>query len=224
MLKVDNETMETYRVKLESNPFAKAESEGEKAAAQLMKHLNYVSDHVPGSVGDVNTMKQQAKSKVMCDGLPHVFATINPADAHNPIAQLLAGRDIDLNKIIDCLDKADKEGTARANLLAINPVAGAQFFHLMITKFLEIILGTKRASKIGVLGKVVGWYAVVEAQVCSSLHLHLLIWIKGAPASPLDMTDLAQRLGARLGGSPLRVGASLPRKNVCQRWPVESEE
>ncbi|KAF8130062.1 hypothetical protein K438DRAFT_1488614, partial [Mycena galopus ATCC 62051] len=29
----------------------------------------------------------------------------------------------------------------------------------------------------------------VEAQVRGSLHLHLLIWIKGAPASPLDMKE-----------------------------------
>ncbi|KAJ7101474.1 hypothetical protein B0H15DRAFT_769482, partial [Mycena belliarum] len=60
----------------------------------------------------------------------------------------------------------------------------------MITKFLDIILGAKRVSKIGILGKVKGWYAVVEAQIRGSLHLHLLIWIDGAPASPLDMKDL----------------------------------
>ncbi|KAJ6597604.1 hypothetical protein DFH09DRAFT_903956, partial [Mycena vulgaris] len=59
----------------------------------------------------------------------------------------------------------------------------------MITKFLDIILGAKRASKVGILGKVKGWYAVVEAQVRGSLHLHILIWIDGAPASPLDMKE-----------------------------------
>ncbi|KAJ6555381.1 hypothetical protein DFH09DRAFT_923841, partial [Mycena vulgaris] len=59
----------------------------------------------------------------------------------------------------------------------------------MITKFLDIILGAKRASKIGILGKIKGWYAVVEAQVRGSLHLHILIWIEGAPSSPLDMKE-----------------------------------
>ncbi|KAJ6529959.1 hypothetical protein DFH09DRAFT_934508 [Mycena vulgaris] len=54
--------------------------------------------------------------------------------------------------------------------------------------FLDIILGAKRASKIGILGKVKGWYAVVEAQVRGSLHLHIVIWIEGAPAS-LNMKE-----------------------------------
>ncbi|KAJ7342653.1 hypothetical protein DFH08DRAFT_637005, partial [Mycena albidolilacea] len=61
------------------------ESEGEKAAAKVMKYISYVSDHIPGSVGDVNAMKQQMHSKIVCDGLPHFFATVNPADSHNPI-------------------------------------------------------------------------------------------------------------------------------------------
>ncbi|KAJ7310997.1 hypothetical protein DFH08DRAFT_666077, partial [Mycena albidolilacea] len=162
MLKVDDTSMESYRVKLEGNPFAQPESEGEKAANRLMKYLSYVSDHIPGSVGDVNKMKQECKSKIICDGLPHVFATVNLADAHNPVAQVLAGRDINLDQIFDCLGRADQEGGARAKALAENPVAGAEFFHLIITKFFEIILGTERASKIGVLGEVLGWYAVVE--------------------------------------------------------------
>ncbi|KAJ7318514.1 hypothetical protein DFH08DRAFT_639728, partial [Mycena albidolilacea] len=135
MLKVDDVSVESYRVKLEGNPFAKPESEGEKAANQLMKYLSYVSDHIPGSVGDVNKMKQECKSKIICDGLPHVFATVNLADAHNPVAQVLAGRDINLDQIFDCLDRADQEGGARAKTLAKNPVAGAEFFHLIITKF-----------------------------------------------------------------------------------------
>ncbi|KAJ6600522.1 hypothetical protein DFH09DRAFT_901301 [Mycena vulgaris] len=96
--KVDTSCVDSYQAKLEKNPFAKPETEGEKAAAKLMKYLTYVSDHIPGSVGDVNAMKQQAKSKIICDGLPHFFGTVNPADSHNPIAQVLAGRDVD----IDC--------------------------------------------------------------------------------------------------------------------------
>ncbi|KAJ7664383.1 hypothetical protein DFH06DRAFT_985981, partial [Mycena polygramma] len=59
-----------------------------------------------------------------------------------------------------------------------------------MTSFLDIILGAKRASKIGILGKVQGWYAAVEAQIRGSLHGHLLIWSADAPASPLDMKEL----------------------------------
>ncbi|KAF8180994.1 hypothetical protein K438DRAFT_1508281, partial [Mycena galopus ATCC 62051] len=164
--KVDEKAMETYQAKLKDNPFAKPESDGEKAAARLMKYVNYVSDHIPGSVGDVNSMKQEAKSKVICDGLPHFFATVNLADSHKPVAQVLApmnlaGRDIDLDRMFHALDTG-KEGGTLARMLANNPVARAQFFDLMVSKFFEIVLGTKRESKIGVLGEVAGWYAVDE--------------------------------------------------------------
>ncbi|KAJ7032218.1 hypothetical protein C8F04DRAFT_878601, partial [Mycena alexandri] len=61
---------------------------------------------------------------------PHFFATVNPADAHNPIAQVLAGRDINLDKIFDALDSAQEpEPSIRARTIAENPVAGAEFFH-----------------------------------------------------------------------------------------------
>ncbi|KAJ7318467.1 hypothetical protein DFH08DRAFT_641858, partial [Mycena albidolilacea] len=140
----------------------KPETVGEKAAAKVMKYLNYVSDHIPGSVGDVNNMKQQIHSKIICEGLPHFFATVNPADSHNPIAQVLAGREVDLDKLFDAMDDVNEEPSVRAKTMAENQVAGAEFFHLTITKFFDIILDAKRASKIGILGKVKGWYAVVE--------------------------------------------------------------
>ncbi|KAJ7036470.1 hypothetical protein C8F04DRAFT_953966, partial [Mycena alexandri] len=58
-----------------------------------------------------------------------------------------------------------------------------------MTKFFDIILGAKRDSKIGILGEVQGWYAAIEAQIRGSLHGHMLLWIKNAPASPLDMKE-----------------------------------
>ncbi|KAJ7930226.1 hypothetical protein B0H13DRAFT_1595532, partial [Mycena leptocephala] len=62
---VDTETMDSYQAKLEQNAFAKPDTEGEKAAAKLMKYLSYVSNHIPGSVGDVNSMKQPLHSKII---------------------------------------------------------------------------------------------------------------------------------------------------------------
>jgi hypothetical protein len=189
---IDEASMKSYQAKLEksSHSFAVPETEGEKAAGKLMNYISYVSDHIPGSIGDVNDMKDQVRGKIVCDGLPHFFATVNPADAHNPIAQVQAGRGINLDSVFHALDSDNEEAKTRARVIADNPVAGAEFFHLIITKFFDILLGAARGTKIGVLGKVQGWYAVVETQVRGSLHLHILIWIAGAPPSPLGMKDL----------------------------------
>jgi hypothetical protein len=75
------------------------------------------------------------------------------------------GCEVDLNKIFHAIDNTKNDPSICAKTMAENPVASAEFFYLKLTKFLDIILGAKRASKIGILGKVKGWYAVVEAQV-----------------------------------------------------------
>ncbi|KAJ7114994.1 hypothetical protein C8R44DRAFT_538685, partial [Mycena epipterygia] len=162
MHKIDAECMETYHAKLEKNLFAKPESEGEKAAAKVMRYNQLCFRSYSGFSGRCEQYEEQMHSKIVCDGLPHFFATVNFADSHHPIAQVLAGRDIDLDKIFHALDGMNKEPSTWAKTLAENHVAGAEFFHLMMTKFFDIILGARRASKIGVLGKVQGWYAVVE--------------------------------------------------------------
>ena len=35
----------------------------------------------------------------------------------------------------------------------------------------------------GILGHVSAYFGIVESQGCGSLHLHILIWLKGAPSS-----------------------------------------
>ncbi|KAJ7086380.1 hypothetical protein B0H15DRAFT_781967 [Mycena belliarum] len=68
----------------------------------------------------------------------------------------------------------------RARLLAANPIAGAEFFKLIVDQFIDIFLGFERACKRGVFGRVKHYYAVVEAQNRGSLHLHMVIWFEGA--------------------------------------------
>ncbi|KAJ7776497.1 hypothetical protein DFH07DRAFT_766694 [Mycena maculata] len=116
--------------------------------------------------------------------MSQIIFLVNPAYSHNPIAQL-AGQDNDLDKLFDALDDPRKEPSIRAKTSAENPVSGAEFFHLMVTKFFDIILGANGLQKL----VFSGWYAVVEAQIRGSLHLHFLTWIDGAPASPLDIKE-----------------------------------
>ncbi|KAJ7326465.1 hypothetical protein DFH08DRAFT_630583, partial [Mycena albidolilacea] len=94
---IDGETITTYQTKLKKNPFAKAETPGEKAAAELLRYVDYISDQIPGSIGEVKSRRQEMFSISNSEGIPHLFVTINTADSKNPIAQVLAGQDIDLN-------------------------------------------------------------------------------------------------------------------------------
>ncbi|KAF5361235.1 hypothetical protein D9757_013225 [Collybiopsis confluens] len=184
---ISTSTVETLTEKLKRNPFARADTEGEKAAMTLIRYVNYMADHIPGSMSEVQRMRQDMFSIVNSDGLPHIFLTLNPSDTNNPVAQVLAGRDIDLDKFFHDL-KPGTESLERSSQIAQNPVVGAQFFHNTISILLDILLGIKRPNGKGIFGNVSVYYGVVEAQGRGSLHLHLLVWLKHG-LSPLDIKD-----------------------------------
>ncbi|KAJ7347070.1 hypothetical protein DFH08DRAFT_701004 [Mycena albidolilacea] len=142
---IESETITTYQAKLKKNPFAKAETQGEKAVAELLKYVDYISDKIPGSIGEVKDRQQEMFSVSNCEGLPHVFMTLNTADTKNLIAQVLAGRDIDLDKLFHDM-KPNAESSERAQFIALNPVAGAEFFHLSVWVLIEILLASGKTS------------------------------------------------------------------------------
>lgn len=117
---------------------------------------------------------------------PNVWLTINPSDTHDPIAQIFAGCEIDIDKFCDT---AGPTSSQRATNVASDPYASAKFFHFIIKTTLEVLLRIKKVSngridrEKGILGHVQGYIGTVEAQGRGSLHLHMLIWLKDSPTS-----------------------------------------
>jgi hypothetical protein len=112
---------------------------------------------------------------------PSIWLTINPADTQDPIAQVLCGQDFDL----DNFTAFDEKPSSVA--IAADPFASARFFHLVVQAVLQALLGIKgfhhaRAveRETGVLGIVEGYIGTVEAQGRGTLHLHMVLWLKGA--------------------------------------------
>ena len=62
----------------------------------------------------------------------------------------------------------------RASLIAQNPVAGARFFHLMITSFITHVLGVNTNHR-GLYGYTDTYYGTVEQQGRLTLHLHMML-------------------------------------------------
>ncbi|KIK56957.1 hypothetical protein GYMLUDRAFT_173659 [Collybiopsis luxurians FD-317 M1] len=141
----------------------------------LIHYVNYIAEDIPGSMTEVQNMRENMFSIVNCSGLPHIFLTLNPSDTNNPVAQVFAGQNINLDKFFDELDSG-VESLMCATCISQNPIAGAQFFHHSVTTLLEILLGTKQANHKGIFGKVSVYYGVVEAQGQGSLHIHMLLW------------------------------------------------
>lgn len=84
----------------------------------------------------------------------------------------------------------------RAQNIAGDPYGAAKFFHFLIRTVLTTLFGIETTKfkvkvKMGVFGRVRAYFGVVESQNRGSLHLHLLVWLEGAPTSD-EMHKLLQ--------------------------------
>ncbi|KAF8058223.1 hypothetical protein FPV67DRAFT_1785896, partial [Lyophyllum atratum] len=71
-----------------------------------------------------------------------------------------------------------------------DPFAAAKFFHHTICTVLKTLFGIRGASgklpvkrEVGIFGTVNAYIGTVEAQGRGTLHVHMLLWLKGAPSS-----------------------------------------
>ncbi|KAJ7061711.1 hypothetical protein C8F01DRAFT_964349, partial [Mycena amicta] len=107
----------------------------EKTVMELLRYVDYVSDHIEGSKSEVLKMREEIQAISRACGTLSIFFTLNPADTYNPLMAFMAGSDINLDTLFDSPD-SKFSSFDRARLLASNPVAGAQFFKLLIDEFI----------------------------------------------------------------------------------------
>lgn len=92
--------------------------------------------------------------------------TINPCDLHDPIAQIFAGENIDLDNFMSSMAPAKDE---QAKNVARDPYASAKFFHFMISTILRTLFGITVTtyqvhSTRGIFGHLAAYFGVVESQ------------------------------------------------------------
>jgi hypothetical protein len=166
------------------------------AVKTLKRHIRAVECRVDGSDASRLNNRGQMWANIMFFGAPLLWLTINPDDLHNPIVQVLAGEDINLDHF-DRLSGPNKE--TRALNTAKDPFAAAQFFHFIITTLLETLVNVKATpfkvtSGQGIFGIIRAYYAAVEAQNRGTLHSHMLLWPDSNPSA--DALYEALRSGA----------------------------
>lgn len=163
----------------------------DEAVRALKRHVYATAARVSGTDQSRYRLRSQIWSTSTVLGPPSLWITINPSDLHDPIAQIFAGEEIDMDKFLATLgpDKAK-----RAKNVANDPYAAAKFFHFMITTILETLFQVKVTpaqvkSGMGVFGRVAAYFGTVESQGRGILHLHLLVWLKHVP-SPEEIAAL----------------------------------
>lgn len=175
---------------------AKRQDPSNPIIRSLKKHISAVRTNVIGTDESRINIRSYIWGMTIMKNPPSLWITINPTDTHDPIAQVLAGQEIDL----DVFDKtAGPDSSHRALIIASDPYAASKFFHFTVQVILEELMGITvlksnrglTVRKEGVFGTVEAYVGTVEAQGRGTLHLHMLLWLSGAPTASV-MKDCLQ--------------------------------
>ncbi|KAJ7178800.1 hypothetical protein C8R43DRAFT_871342, partial [Mycena crocata] len=144
MLELDLSQLSALRERCKRDLLYVPATETEKRMMTLMGSVGLIADQIPGSIGHKVSLRNQIRGLITYRGAPTLFITLNPSDVDNPIVRLLAGDDIVLE---DLARGEDMDEWSRKILAAKNPAPCAQFFDLVMTKFISIILRFGRPGR-----------------------------------------------------------------------------
>ena len=174
LMNIDWPTLDDLIKRLETGEHinASVQNDAEKQCFRLIHDLDAISGRMHGSTTSKKYMRNEIWSMINHIGSPSWYITLSPADIQHPISIYFASTD---NNFCPDLPSYDE----RARLVCENPVAGARFFDFMVRTFIEEVLGVGNMQRDGFYGPTSGYYGTVEQQGRLTLHLHMLLWIRG---------------------------------------------
>ncbi|SJL05062.1 uncharacterized protein ARMOST_08434 [Armillaria ostoyae] len=108
------------------------------AVQALRTELTAVRSKVPGTDESRRTLRSKIWSTNVMFNPPNLWITVNPNDTHDPITQVIAGENIDLDNF---LAHVGPTATVQSKTIAVDPYASAKFFHLVAQCTLKALLG-----------------------------------------------------------------------------------
>ena len=181
LMSIDMATLNALIERLEVGEHIIPETEPERLCFQLIKDIDAIGGKMHGSTTSKKFMRNEIWSLISSLGAPSWYITLSPADIQHPLCVYYADTKTEFRPTI----AAPYDDRMRS--VCANPVAGARFFHFMVETFIADVLGIN-ASHRGLYGDTGGYYGTVEQQGRLTLHLHMLLWIKGN-INPQEMRD-----------------------------------
>ena len=182
LMTLDKSVLEDITNRMMKGERVKPETDAEIACFRILSDIDTVGGRVKGSLTSKKYMCNNVWSLISYNGAPSWFITLSPADINHPICIYFADKNITFKPEL-YFKKADDA----YRLVTSNPVAAARFFHMMCKNFIKHVLGFGKKHP-GLYGETKAYYGTVEQQGRLTLHLHMLIWIKGA-LSPQEVRD-----------------------------------
>jgi hypothetical protein len=177
---LDSSVLRSLLERMSKDEIVKPESEEEEKCFKLIRDLDHVAGPVKGSNTSKKWMRNEICSLIYHRGAPFWYITISPADVKHPLCIYFSDR----------RDKFDVEilpYDERMRLICRNPVAGARFFDFIVNLFISEVLGFD-SKHAGLYGEANAYYGTVEQQGRLTLHLHMLIWLRGN-LTPQEMRE-----------------------------------
>ncbi|PPQ67617.1 hypothetical protein CVT26_006827 [Gymnopilus dilepis] len=165
---------------MEQDPSFKAVDAEQIRILRILRSITMTTRSLPGSDGYKANMRRQIRSIINAKGAPTLFVTLNPSDVDHPIVRLFGGEDIDVAELYNG-NMQEMDAWRRKVYAARNPAASAKFFDLMVQTFIKIILKHGTGQR-GLYGVCEAYFGAVEAQGKGTLHIHMLIWLRGHPS------------------------------------------
>ena len=181
LMNIDLATLNALIEKLETGEHFIPETEPERRCFQLIKDIDAIAGKMHGSTTSKKFMRNEIWSLISSLGAPSWYITLSPADIQHPLCVYYVGTQTEFRP--DIIAPYDD----RMRSVCANPVAGARFFHYMVETFISDVLGINTSHR-GLYGDTGGYYGTVEQQGRLTLHLHMLLWIKGS-INPQEMRD-----------------------------------
>ncbi|KAF8868382.1 hypothetical protein BD779DRAFT_1399200, partial [Infundibulicybe gibba] len=158
LLNVDQEVLAALVTRMAGGEIIRPTTQEENECFQVIHDLDGVGNKVNGSTTMISTAKKYMRNEIWSlishIGPPSWYITLSPADVKHPICLYYADTG---EKFSPDLRPNDE----RFALIAKNPVAGARFFHFMVSLFIKHVLGVGE-SHLGAYGKTSGYYGTVE--------------------------------------------------------------
>jgi hypothetical protein len=130
------------------------------------------------------TARDEILATIIQHGSPSLYITISPADHKHILSYAFSNKTYEFDP--NNLPPALFDTNFRNKLAAEHPVDNSQFFHVIIREIIGSLFGFERPDQSGIFGPVQTYYGMVESQNRGTLHIHMLLWLKGAP-SPDDL-------------------------------------
>lgn len=148
-------------------------------AAPLVNAVNLVAKDMFYSNLVKTNDRNAINSTIIMYGPPTLYITISPRDTHHHLAYIMLNR----TRHVDWANPPPElfDPKIRNKQATRDPTALALFFHSLISIIVRKLFGFDNKNGRGIFGNLNAYYGMVESQSRGTLHIHMLLWIKGQP-------------------------------------------